>query len=123
MRNGELRLSEQAVVVLEMIAAGSRYEQILSAHPALTYLDIFDAAREALDLSVSEVAPGPREPTNHIAAIRTEHSRAYEPWTADEDAQLAKLFRDGLAVPQLSNLLMRQQGGIESRLRKLGLTT
>lgn len=43
-------LSEQAMTILGLIAEGRSYDQILQRHPALTYFDIFAAAREALDL-------------------------------------------------------------------------
>jgi hypothetical protein len=41
-------LSPQARRILEKIAAGKSYDQILAADPGLSYLDIFAAAREAL---------------------------------------------------------------------------
>lgn len=41
-------LSPRARGILEKIAAGKSYEQILAADPGLSYLDIFAAAREAL---------------------------------------------------------------------------
>src|SRR5690606_18202645 len=44
-------LSEKATAILEMIARGHNYEQILSAYPIFTYKDIFEAAEEALKLS------------------------------------------------------------------------
>jgi hypothetical protein len=50
-----VRLSEQATMILQLIAAGRSYDQILQQHPELTYFDIFAAAREALDLD--ETAP------------------------------------------------------------------
>jgi hypothetical protein len=51
-----------------MIAAGSSYEQILSACPHLTYLDIFNAACEALDLSVAHYEGS--KPAHSVAEIR-----------------------------------------------------
>jgi len=44
------QLSSESIAVLEMIAGGSTYEQILSAYPNLAYPDIFRAASEALDV-------------------------------------------------------------------------
>ena len=43
-------LSEQSAAILELIAAGHSYEQILARLPDLTYPDIFASAREALAL-------------------------------------------------------------------------
>lgn len=42
-------LRARSVNVLRLIAKGHTYEQILALHPELTYPDIFDAAREALE--------------------------------------------------------------------------
>ena len=42
-------LDAKSVNVLEMIATGHTYEQILSLYPDLTYPDTFHAAQEALD--------------------------------------------------------------------------
>ena len=40
-------LGEKAIIVLQAIADGYTYEQIIAKHPGLTYPDIFSAAREA----------------------------------------------------------------------------
>jgi hypothetical protein len=48
-------LSEQARLILGLIAEGRSYDQILQQHPELTYFDIFGAAREALEFA--EAAP------------------------------------------------------------------
>ena len=44
-------LGSKAVVILQMIGEGYTYEQILAQHPTFTYLDIFQAARLALDMT------------------------------------------------------------------------
>jgi hypothetical protein len=43
------RLSARSIRVLNLIAGGHTYEQILTLHPELTHEDIYDAAREALE--------------------------------------------------------------------------
>jgi hypothetical protein len=62
-------LSDQAMTILGLIAEGRSYDQILRRHPALTYFDIFAAARAALDLLQTTSttpqrldAPAPAEP-------------------------------------------------------------
>jgi len=112
-------LSDRATAVLEMIAAGSTYEQILSAYPHLTYLDIFDAAREALDLSVSETIP--EKPAYRISDIRSKHARAYERWSEADDNLLRQSVGDGSTVAQIANRLQRQRSAIRSRILKLNL--
>lgn len=44
------QLSANSCAILQMIAAGRSYEQILKHCSELTYKDIFAAAQEALDL-------------------------------------------------------------------------
>ena len=61
------------------------------------------------------------EPTYSIYACRQEHPNAYTPWTPDEDAQLTTLWAQGTSISELSAHFQRKEGGIESRLNKLGL--
>jgi hypothetical protein len=110
-------LSPDAVTVLTMIAEGHSYEQILAAHPALTYLDIFKAAREALDLATD----GTGRTAGNLAAIRRQYPRAYESWTADEEDRLTELVRAGTTPEEIAVTLQRQVGAIRSRMVRLEL--
>ena len=67
-------LSVKSEAVLTMIAEGRTYEQILARNGELTYLDIFGAAREALDLARETGKPQAR-----LDTVRKSHPRAYEP--------------------------------------------
>ncbi len=117
MANHPIRLSEKSVAVLEMVAAGSTYEQILAAHPDLTYFDIFAAAEEALDaLARSE----PNALDRH-SEIRRSYPRAYEKWTEPEHQQLRQMIRKGLTVAQMADRLQRQRSAIRSRIIRLNL--
>jgi hypothetical protein len=113
----ERQLSPKAIAVLEMIAAGCSYEQILSAYPDLTYLDIFRAASEALD-TMSQQRTGP---SSQFADVRKSHPRAYEKWTDNEERQLRGLVDSGLTVAQIANRLQRQRSAIRSRITRLDL--
>jgi DNA-binding NarL/FixJ family response regulator len=104
-------------VILELIAEGHTYEQILKLNEMLTYLDIFDAAREALDLDEHEN----QTDDQRLSDIRKSHPRAYETWTSEEEAKLSELFRSGTKTQHIAAELQRQQGAILSRLRRLGL--
>jgi hypothetical protein len=113
------RISAKSVAVLEMIAAGSAYDQILAAYPDLTYLDIFHAAQEALDaLAHKEQSPAP---TPQIAEIRKSYPRAYEKWSEAEERQLRQFLRNGLTVAQIAGRLQRQRSAIRSRIVRLDL--
>ena len=107
--------------MLEMIALGYTYEQILAAYPNLTYLNIFDAAREALD--VSRLEPPPKAPVYTYDEVRQQHAKAYMRWTSDEDESLRRMVEGGLTVAQIANRLQRQRSAIRSRIVKLNLVS
>ena len=90
---------------------------ILAGELDLTYKDIFDAAAEALVVADS-APPTHKERMEHIHQL---HPRAYEPWTAEEDARLTQLSRSGQAAKEIAEILQRQPGAIQSRLAKLNL--
>ncbi|VUT28176.1 MAG: hypothetical protein SYNGOMJ08_00739 [Candidatus Syntrophoarchaeum sp. GoM_oil] len=59
--------------------------------------------------------------TYTVDEIRKTHPRAYEPWTKKEDEELIREYRSGKSIEELIELFGMQRGGIESRLKKLGL--
>lgn len=97
MEPGEL--SEKSRAILEAIAEGHSYEQILSGRIAHTYNDIFRAAVEALDIA-EQVRDG-QTYEQRMAEIQAAHPRAYAKWSGEGDAQLTQLFRAGNAVRQI----------------------
>ena len=113
----EQHLSADARTILKFIAEGHSYEQILKFNEGLTYLDIFNAAGEALRLD----EPNGSSYLRRSSEIRRYHPRAYEKWTPEEDARLAELFRAGTETHCIADDLQRRQSAIRSRLRKLGL--
>jgi hypothetical protein len=63
-----------------------------------------------------------RDRAYSVDAIRQEHPNAYQAWTEDEEQLLTRLHEQGLTVRQIGKILGRQDGGIKSRLKRLGLT-
>ncbi|MCH5584599.1 DNA helicase RecQ [Shimazuella sp. AN120528] len=59
--------------------------------------------------------------TSTLAEIQKTHPKAYTPWTKEEEEELETLFQQGLDIAQIAQTLGRQNGGIRSRLEKLGL--
>lgn len=53
--------------------------------------------------------------------IRAKHPQAYRSWTANEEAELKKMFERGKQMKEMTEKLGRKPGGIRSRLKKLGL--
>lgn len=62
-----------------------------------------------------------RSMTHRIKAARKNHPNAFRPWSTEEEQTLAELFRGGATKDELVEALGRQQGGIATRLRSLGL--
>lgn len=122
MSENQKGLSGKSRAILDYIARGHSYEQILDTYPDFTYVDIFGAAREALDVIDSSLDQGTdkRQP-DYLDEIRKAHPRAYEKWSDAEDAHLMELFQSGMNVKQIASNLQRQSSAIRSRLNKLGL--
>jgi DNA-binding NarL/FixJ family response regulator len=112
------QLTARSIAILEMVAAGHSYEQILAAHPELTYRDIFRAAEEAL----ASIAGQPRQGKITLAERRKHHPRAYEPWSPEEEKDLQQFIEAGLTVPEIAGRLQRRRSAIRSRILKLDLT-
>jgi hypothetical protein len=110
-------LSSKSTAILEIIARGYRYEQVLNSDPELSYIDIFDAAREALEI----LGQAGNLSTTPFAHVRVKHPRAYKNWEPAEDTRLAQLVQCGRSVEEAAALLQRQPSAIRSRIEKLGL--
>lgn len=111
-------LSRRSTEVLRLISQGRTYEQILSIHPEMTYLDIFHAAQEALE-ATAPVAGGYSE---RSARMREDTSGSYEKWSPSEDAELARLVAMGESVEAIASRLGRQTSAIRSRMMKLNFS-
>ena len=61
------------------------------------------------------------EPTYSMYACRQEHPNAYDPWTEEDDARLAEMWRNGVSIAELAEHFGRKRGAIISRMKKLGL--
>jgi len=126
MREDGESLRPRSRKILKLIAQGHSYEQILAAHPGLTYRNIFRAAHEALKLlgpddETTEPTGSIRVQDERLRRIRAEHPRAYEPWTKEEDLRLGSMLAARKTVEDIAAVLQRQPGAITSRLAKLGL--
>ncbi|MFK4086837.1 hypothetical protein ACI2LF_22200 [Kribbella sp. NPDC020789] len=62
-----------------------------------------------------------RSMTRKIKAARRNHPNAFRPWTAADEQLLTEMFRGGAGKRELIDALGRQEGGIATRLRGLGL--
>lgn len=102
--------------ILFLLSIGGSPESILRQHPTLTRADVQAAAAEAL--RVMELGES-REA--RITRVRTQHPHAFEPWTPQEDAQLAHEYTAGATIAALGRAFGRPPGSIRMRLQKLGI--
>lgn len=61
------------------------------------------------------------EPVYSVYAARQEHPNAYDPWNEEADAELARMWAEGMAVTEIADHFGRKSSAIISRLKKLGL--
>jgi DNA-binding CsgD family transcriptional regulator len=110
-----LALSAKSAAIMQMIAGGHTYEQILKAYPDFTYQDIAAAAQEAIGVP----AKSGRLRRQRIMA---RYPRAYETWTTEEENQVLAMLNSGKSVAQIAAALQRQRGAIRSRIMQHNLT-
>ncbi len=115
------QLSAKSRKILEEIAAGYSYSQIVDSDHGFRYPGIFAAAAEALEICDSLDRESPTDYEQRMAEIKVAHPRAYEKWTEGDDAELKQRFLNGENVRSLSERFQRQPSAIRSRLRKLGV--
>ncbi|MCG2767235.1 MAG: hypothetical protein L6435_02480 [Anaerolineae bacterium] len=112
-------LSPTSLAVLQMLAEGHSYEQVLIVHPDMTYSDIFAAAREALEVASAEAS----DYHERLSDIRREHPRAYEKWSTEEEQRLEQMVAAGQSTRDIASDLGRQPSAIQSRIKRLGLAS
>ena len=56
-----------------------------------------------------------------VYAAKQENPNAYEPWTEEADAELARLWSEGMSVADIADHFGRKNTAIITRLKKLGL--
>jgi hypothetical protein len=56
-----------------------------------------------------------------VSSKRISNQNAYKSWSASEDNELKKLFKNGKTVPEIAEIFGRNNGAIHARIKKLGL--
>lgn len=64
-----------------------------------------------------------KEMTEAYATMKMNYPRAYEKWTPEEDRDLARRFKEGIAISELAKMHQRESRAIEFRLIKMKLLT
>jgi len=101
--------------------SGARISMRFNDGRAPVELDVTD--EEAARLLGGLKGDGPPGKTWSLEEARRSNPRAYERWTADEDAQLERLHREGNAPNGIAAALGRRPSAVRSRLVKRGLAT
>ena len=88
----------------------------------LSVIREYASSREDLPFSEAEIdtVPTPK-PISHMEQQKQLHAKAYAPWTEDEDKTLESYFNQGLSTKEIAKRMDRNEGGIVSRVNKLGL--
>lgn len=75
----------------------------------------------SLKTKVSDNHKNNKEKAYSVKEIRKKYKNAYRPWTEKLDAQLTKMYDDGVSIGDIANHFDRKEGAIVSRLKKIGL--
>ena len=63
----------------------------------------------------------PVSPSIPVITSNVTYSKAYAPWTTEEENLLREYERRGKTVAEMSALMRRNEGAIQSRKKKIGL--
>jgi len=126
-------LCKRSTTILELIAKGLNYDQIIRLNKNVTYPDIFNAAKEALDIidsarpvqenklrdAIDTVLKKKTPHQKSVAKMKKQYPRAYERWSKEEERDLKDLYRKHLSINEVAAALQRQPGAISSRLARI----
>lgn len=112
-------LSDNSKEILSLIRDGYGYDQILLKHPDFSYLDIFNAAKEDLQIQdeLVEVTKSNKEKyQTRIRSLRERYPNAYRSWKPEDDEELVRLYSAGTSVTEIASRFERQPSAIRCRL-------
>ncbi|HET8572278.1 MAG TPA: hypothetical protein VFL76_00275 [Edaphocola sp.] len=92
---------------------------VITKHLKLSYL-LVDLGRKELEERILKKVKAPKK-TYTKAEKQRAHKNAYERWSTEDDEKLELLFCEGKSVKELSAIFARNEGAIESRIKKLEL--
>ncbi len=110
------KLSEKSKIILSLIAEGHSDSQIVNMISGITYLDIFNAAEEAIYLAESEA-----DYQKRVKAIKVKYPKTDQSWSPENDDELRMLFSAGYSILVIASHLQRPPNSIRAQLRKHGL--
>ena len=82
-------------------------------------------AKQRESLPPKKAAPPKRPVSSSVTAgtsnVASVYARAYAPWTTEEENTLREYCKQGKTVAEISALMSRNEGAIQSRKKKIGL--
>lgn len=110
-----MRLSDKAAQILRLIAAGKTYDQILATNPEYSYLDIFQAADEALKLAASSAPSYQAEASSSAEPLRSTPKPPRKKTWSDADAeQVMKLYYSGYSFAKIAAKMDRTPAAVKA---------
>lgn len=102
--------------------------RIISSHSAWHLSDLEQNQRKSLEdirdlFDIHDVSSDYDDvkALSYIEKTRANYSKAYKPWTEDEEAYLLSLYYNKTPIDDICRMMERNRGGITSRLSKLGV--
>ena len=86
-------------------------EQALAASQPPTYPPII----------IPNISIPQQKASSTMEKVKRLHPKAYAPWSPEEENLMVWLFQQGMNIANIAAYLNRNEGGIRSRLKKLGL--
>lgn len=83
--------------------------------------DAFDKSYRKLISKSKKLRNKESEKAYSVMEIRKRHRQAYLPWTEEDDNKLEVLYCERKTVKELSIIFERNEGAIQSRIKKLKL--
>ncbi len=120
--------------VLDLIAAGYSYKQVLETHSQLSLGDIMLSAQVARDL-IDKIAMLDKDlkvegelrfvvkggQFKSVDELKKDHPRAFEKWTDREHDDVTRMYKAGDRISTIAEKLQRSYGSIRARLIRAGL--
>lgn len=92
---------------------------VITKHLKLSYLLVDLGRKELEERILKKISTAKKAYTK--AEKQQAHKNAYERWSTEDDEKLELLFCEGKTVKELSAIFARNEGAIESRIKKLEL--
>lgn len=115
----DLKRSNQGDLFLS-ISESKKTDSGFEHHRIMIFEEYFESFSNVLSKILSTIIKekDPAKKSYSFEEIRQKYPQAYSPWTAADDSKLEQLYCEGKKVDELSPIFGRNQGAIQSRIKK-----